>query len=304
MKHNAKRLALALCGVVVMLAMNMAGITAIPVHAAGNGIYVATATPHYRHPQTGVIEDSGCDGSAVLGQSMTDSATYKQALVEVDSSGNTFVTVRLQLMDNIQNPQFQVDGSAVSATLMQEDYSANTADYRMKVNSENSVIRCNMYVIAMGRSVIFYITVSNLQPGSGDFITSITVDAPSSGDNGTAQPAQGSAEQSGNGDSGVGQAGDSQAALPEVAESAEATTEAESTTAAESITAVPSSTAVTKSSGSNGLQEFDASGKQVNETAKEKSSKKTNPVPFIIIGVVVVAAAAGCGVWFYVKKKK
>ena len=304
MKHNAKRLALALCGVVVMLAMNMAGITAIPVHAAGNGIYVATATPHYRHPQTGVIEDSGGDGSAVLGQSMTDSATYKQALVEVDSLGNTFVTVRLQLMDNIQNPQFQVDGSAVSATLMQEDYSANTADYRMKVNSENSVIRCNMYVIAMGRSVIFYITVSNLQPGSGDFITSITVDAPSSGDNGTAQPAQGSAEQSGNGDSGVGQAGDSQAALPEVAESAEATTEAESTTAAESITAVPSSTAVTKSSGSNGLQEFDASGKQVNETAKEKSSKKTNPVPFIIIGVVVVAAAAGCGVWFYVKKKK
>ena len=75
MKHNAKRLALALCGVVVMLAMNMAGITAIPVHAAGNGIYVATATPHYRHPQTGVIEDSGGDGSAVLGQSMTDSAT-------------------------------------------------------------------------------------------------------------------------------------------------------------------------------------------------------------------------------------
>lgn len=300
MKHNAKRLSLALCGVVVMLAMNMAGITAIPVHAAGNGIYIATATPHYRHPQTGVIEDSGGDGSAVLGQSMTDSATYKQALVEVDSSGNIFVTVRLQLMDNIQNPTFQVDGSPVTAEVMQEDYSNNTADYRMKVNSENSVIRCNMYVIAMGRSVIFYITVSDLQPGSGDFITSITVDTPSSGDNGAAQ---GSAEQSGNGDSGAGQAGDSQTALPEVAESAEATTEAESTIAAESTTAVPSSTAAIKSSGSNGLQEFDASGKQVNETVKEKPAKKTNPAPFIIIGVVVVAAAAGCGVWFYVKRK-
>lgn len=300
MKHNAKRLSLALCGVVVMLAMNMAGITAIPVHAAGNGIYIATATPHYRHPQTGVIEDSGGDGSAVLGQSMTDSATYKQALVEVDSSGNIFVTVRLQLMDNIQNPTFQVDGSPVTAEVMQEDYSNNTADYRMKVNSENSVIRCNMYVIAMGRSVIFYITVSDLQPGSGDFITSITVDTPSSGDNGAAQ---GRAEQSGNGDSGAGQAGDSQTALPEVAESAEATTEAESTIAAESTTAVPSSTAAIKSSGSNGLQEFDASGKQVNETVKEKPAKKTNPAPFIIIGVVVVAAAAGCGVWFYVKRK-
>lgn len=81
-------------------------------------------------------------------------------------------------MDNIQNPRFQVDGKAVSASLMQENYTNNTADYRMKVNSENSIIRCNMYVIAMGRDVIFYITVSNLQAGSDDFITSVKVEPP------------------------------------------------------------------------------------------------------------------------------
>ena len=164
----------ALCSMVVMLAL-VAGITAIPAYAASNGIYTATATPHYRNPLTGKIEDSGGEDSEVLGQSMTESATDTKALVEVDSNGNTYITVRLKLMDNIQNPTFKVDGSSVSASLMQEDYTANTADYRMKVSSENSVIRCSMYVVPMGRDVVFFITVSNLKSGSGDFVTSITV---------------------------------------------------------------------------------------------------------------------------------
>ena len=81
-----------LCGMVVMLAL-VAGITAIPAYAASNGIYTATATPHYRNPLTGKIEDSGGEDSEVLGQSMTESATYTKALVEVDSNGNTYITV-------------------------------------------------------------------------------------------------------------------------------------------------------------------------------------------------------------------
>ena len=119
MKHTASKLFRALCGIdkmlirvmsiLVMLAL-VAGITSVPALAASNGIYIATATPHYKHPTTGKIEDAGGDGSAVLGQAMTESATYKKALVEVDPAGNTYITVRLQLMDNIQNPQFQVDG--------------------------------------------------------------------------------------------------------------------------------------------------------------------------------------------------
>lgn len=66
-----------------------------------NGIYTATATPHYRNPLTGKIEDSGGEDSEVLGQSMTESTTDTKALVEVDSNGNTYITVRLKLMDNI-----------------------------------------------------------------------------------------------------------------------------------------------------------------------------------------------------------
>lgn len=136
MTNTASKLKRAICSMVVMLAL-VAGITSIPVLAASNGIYTATATSHYKHPTTGKIEDSGGEGSYVLGQSMTDSALNKAALVEVDPQGNTFVTVRLNLMDNIQNPQFQVDGSrngnfsSVSATVMQEDFTNNTTDFRM-----------------------------------------------------------------------------------------------------------------------------------------------------------------------------
>lgn len=142
-------------------------------HAVSPGVYVATATPHYAHPNTGKIEDSGGSSSAVLGQSMTESATSSHALVEVDSAGNTYVTVRLLLMDNIKNPKFSVDGSTVSAKLMQENAGRNSADYRMRVNGTNSVIRCSMYVSAMGRDVVFYITVGNLKAGHGDFIVSL-----------------------------------------------------------------------------------------------------------------------------------
>lgn len=51
-----------LCSMVVMLAL-VAGITAIPAYAASHGIYTATATPHYRNPLTGKIEDSGGEDS-------------------------------------------------------------------------------------------------------------------------------------------------------------------------------------------------------------------------------------------------
>lgn len=281
MKHTAKALRM-LCSVVVMLVL-AASITAIPAYAASNGIYLATATPHYRHPTTGVIEDAGGDGSAVLGQSMTESALYRQALVEVDPHGTTYVTVRLKLMDNIQNPQFQVDSSAVSASLMQEDYTENTADYRMRVGSENSVIRCNMYVVPMGREVIFYITVSALQSGSGDFITSVTVEKPST-------PAS------------------------EPADETPAKTPAETTpdtqTPAASDTKPAQDSTKTGESGQEetptGLQEFDANGNPTQGQSTAKTEKSGgSAVWWVLGGLVLVLAAGGC-VWYFgfFKKKK
>ena len=292
MTNTATKLKRALCSMVVMLAF-MAGITSIPALAASNGIYTATATSHYKHPTTGLIEDSGGEGSYVLGQSMTESALNKAALVEVDSQGNTYVTVRLNLMDNIQNPQFQVDGSrngnfsAVSATVMQEDFTNNTTDFRMQVPSENAIIRCNMYVIPRGRDVIFYITVGNLQSGSGDFVTSVKVEEPE-------QPAVTTPQT---------QTPSSQTSSEQTPSSSQAPSSAapSSSEASSSNASSADSSSEDSSSEALGLEEFDASGNKVSDTSTEaeQGGGTGNPVIWWVIGGIVIVAIAGGCVWYF-----
>ena len=293
MKNTARKAVRGLCGMVAMLAL-AASIVSMPASAASHGIYTATATAHYRHPTTGVIEDSGGENSAVLGQSMTESATNKKALVEVDASGNTWITVRLNLMDNIQSPKFQVDGRSVSASLMQEDYGSNTADFRLRANSEKSIIRCNMYVTPMGREVIFYITVGNLKSGSGDFVTSISVEQPKA----TAAPAP----------SATKTPAAASTPTPTKAPAAPATHTPEATVAP-SATPEPSPTTDPEAqSSASGLEEFDASGNAVEETQAPENtdSSSGSPVLWWVIGGLVVIAAVGGGVWyvFCVRKGK
>lgn len=308
MTNTAAKLKRALCSMVVMLAL-MAGITSIPALAASNGIYTATATSHYKHPTTGVIEDSGGEGSYVLGQSMTESALNKAALVEVDPQGNTYVTVRLNLMDNIQNPQFQVDGSrngnfsAVSATVMQEDFTENTTDFRMQVPDENAIIRCNMYVIPMGRDVIFYITVGDLKSGSGDFIASITVQEPEPEPE---QPAVTTPQT---------QTPSSQVPSEQAPSSSQTPNSAAPSSSETSGSEDPGSDASSEdSSGEDsssealGLEEFDASGNKVSDTSTEaeQDSSTGNPIVWWVIGGIIVAAIAGGCVWYFCffRKKK
>ena len=292
MTNTASKLKRAICSMVVMLAL-VAGITSIPALAASNGVYTATATSHYKHPTTGLIEDSGGEGSYVLGQSMTESALNKAALVEVDPRGNTYVTVRLNLMDNIQNPQFQVDGSrngnfsAVSATVMQEDFTNNTTDFRMQVPSENAIIRCNMYVIPMGRDVIFYITVGNLQSGSGDFVTSVKVEEPE-------QPAVTTPQT---------QTPSSQTSSEQTPSSSQAPSSAtpSSSEASSSNASSADSSSEDSSSEALGLEEFDASGNKVSDTSTEaeQGGGTGNPIVWWVIGGIVVVAIAGGCVWYF-----
>lgn len=305
MTNTASKLKRALCSMVVMLAL-MAGITSVPVLAASPGIYTATATSHYRHPTTGVIEDSGGEGSYVLGQSMTDSALNKAALVEVDSSGATWITIRLNLMDNIQSPQFQVDGSSVSATLMQEDYSNNTADYRMRVNSENSIIRCNMYVIPMGREVIFYITVGGLSAGSADFVTSITVEEPEPVVEPEPEPEQPETTTPQTPSDQTPSTQTPSAEEPSAQPTEETPSSTEEPVTEEPVTEEPDSETSSddeeeEESSAQGLAEFDESGNAVSNTftESEQNSSTGNPVIWWVIGGIVVVAIAGGCVWYF-----
>lgn len=281
---------------IVLMSLNC-----VSAFAASNGIYIATATPHYKHPTTGIIEDSGGESSAVLGQSMTESATYTKALVEVDLSGNTYVTVRLQLMDNIQNPKFKIDGnrngsfSSVSASLMQEDYTNNTADYRMKVPNESAIICCTMYVVPMGRDVVFYITVSNLKSGSDDFVTSIKVEETTKKQT-TAKASIQTQNTTIKNKETINTTEPTKVSVTIDENTSSTVNSTESTTA--EITEADETT-------NAGLQEFDASG---NEVGSEESSKTENngssKAGWIASGVVIVAA--GVVIWYFCfyKKKK
>ena len=312
----------ALCSMVVMLAL-VAGITAIPAYAASNGIYTATATPHYRNPLTGKIEDSGGEDSEVLGQSMTESATDTRALVEVDSNGNTYVTVRLKLMDNIQNPTFKVDGSSVSASLMQEDYSANTADYRMKVASENSVIRCSMYVVPMGRDVIFFITVSNLKSGSGDFVTSISVNNNKSNNSSNNANSSNNSYSNNNSDNNnnssyePAESSNNSSSSKSSDKKSNKKSDKKKSKKTTAPTTVKPSTAVTttvvtepttdSAQEVNGLQEFDEQGGEVTAPATVDEVQNGSYVVWYVLGGVAVVLVAGFCVWyfgFFKKKKK
>ncbi len=178
--RNTRKIGVFLSGILLISGLGM-NLTA---KALDNGIYTAKCTPYYVHPVTGTVEDRGGIDSVGIGQPMTDSATYPEALIEVDPDGNVFATVRLSLMDNIENVAFKVqaDGNSpfydVSYDVMQENLDANTTDFRMQIPSENSYLRATFYVVPMSRDVIYYIGFSDFQSGSSDFITSVEVVQP------------------------------------------------------------------------------------------------------------------------------
>lgn len=307
-----------ICSMTVVLAL-VAGIAVIPVQAAANGIYLAQAQTHYANPVTGQIEDSGGTDSYALGQSMTQNVVYSQALVEVDPEGNTYVTVRLQMMDNIENPRFQTAGgsgafSAVSAQLMQEDSAVHTADYRMNIPDENAIIRCSLYVTPMGRDVIFFITLSGLTAGSGDFVTSVAITAPASdavavqpaaetGENTQPENAAGQIQ-----DAGADQSNDSKAAEQgEQQENDMASDEQNEPQQLEPVTENQDTTEAAEKK-VKGIETFDEAGTEksteVPSELKQTRKKSSSPIIYIVVGIVLVAMAGGAVACIFIKRKK
>lgn len=268
--HTRKKTGLLPLVLACLLVMYMAS---VPALAAPNGVYLASAHPHYRHPSTGVIEDSGGESSEVLGQSMAESATHPKALVEVDPKGNTYVTVRLLLQDSISGVSFSADGAAVSAACVQEG--SDWADYRMPVNSENSVIRCKMFVAPMGRDVVFFLTLSGLQPGSGDFETGVEVRPAEPAPESPAPVRPGPAE-------------------PPAAPSG-TPAEKESTSAPEAEPRPSESDADT------GLLEFDASGNPVTDGGTAENRRAAGlpeTLLYALLGAAVLGGAGFC-IWYF-----
>lgn len=262
-----------------------------PAYADSVG-YTATATPYYRNPATGVIEDSGGESSEVLGQSMTEGATYPAAFVELDDAGNRYVTLRLALIDNIKDVSIQADDNwtgsyyQVSYDIVAYDAAAGTADFRFLASDEGAIFRINMYVIPMGRSVIFYVALSDFAEGNPYGFAMV---GGSSASSGLADAEAVASLQAPQENLQTQQA--STAADAEVGEDSESESDADETVGEDDAGEV-----------SDGLAEYDAEGNKVEADASAADASEGTvslPVGALAVGAVAVIALAALAGWFF-----
>ena len=241
-------------------------------HAATSAVYTASTAPSYANPVTGAIEDSAGQSNVALAESMTTGCTYPAALVEKDTAGNTFITLRFKLADQMGAMSFWADNggdgafSAVEAAQMQVDSANNTADWRFQVPSETSNIRVSMYVTPMGRDVVYFTQLTGLVEGNADAVPFVQTIAPGE-----------------------------EAAEPAASASAEP--------AASSISgeAAPQ----TDGAANSGVKEYNADGQETTEGQNRSEPLNGATTAAIVGGIVVVLAVAGVATYFaYLKPKR
>ena len=182
---NCKRL---LAGVALVLALVIGA--ALPAFAEAAPAESAKATGLYRHPETGKIEDSGGESSEALGQSMVNSVVDPQALVETAKDGSLYLSLRFQLMSNISEVLLSVqepgDADWQTVSFESTDKQADSEDFRLPIPSKEAIVRAECMVDAMGRHVVFYVTVDDFTPGNAGGFAPMQADAKPA-----AQPAAG-----------------------------------------------------------------------------------------------------------------
>ena len=154
----------------------------LPFSAFADSVEIANVSAHYSHPLTGAVEDTGNDSA--IGQGMTESVLDPQALVETDSSGNIYATIRVHMAD-------QLGGYSVAVQSQGETgfYKVNTQemrreaeffDLRFLIPDKSPIIRLDFEVKAMGRHVIFYGMFLDRVEGNTDFVVSVNPNQASS----------------------------------------------------------------------------------------------------------------------------
>lgn len=278
----------ATCAVVLSI-----GAFAGTAHAATSAVYTASTVPSYSNPVTGEIEDSAGQSNVALAESMTTGCTYSAALVEKDTAGNTFVTLRIKLADQIGAMNFWVDDSgdgafaAVEAVQMQADSSENTADWRFQIPSELSNIRVGMYVNPMGREVVYFTQLANLVEGNTDaapFVQTVTPGEQAAEPAPAAEPAASAAS---------GSTTSNASGAPNASNASSSSTS--------SSDASPS----TEGSANSGVKEYNADGQETTEGQSQAKPLDGATTGAIVAGIVVVLVVAGVVAYFaYLKPKR
>lgn len=144
------------------------------VKASSGNVYSCQIARTYQHPVTGKVEDSGGNSSKATGQGMVEGAISSKGLLEVTDSGDYYLTFHISLVDYTSDLTFSVQKrgasgfqvQSVTQTATGKDNNGTTKDLRIKLPSQDSIIRCSMYVKPMGRNVIFYFYPGNYTTGN------------------------------------------------------------------------------------------------------------------------------------------
>ncbi len=152
-------------------------------------LYTAEAVGHYANPSNGKVEDPG--NNPGIGEGMVSNTVYGLALVEKDDNGKLFATVRLRQRNHIKDVRMWVQskqGGGFSEVSVEETKSSgDTGDFRFEIPSTDSVIKSSFFVNQMGRAVIFFITLDNIEEGNTDFKAFVSTSDSSSNSQGGSQ---------------------------------------------------------------------------------------------------------------------
>lgn len=154
----------------------------LPFSALADSVEIANVSAHYSHPLTGVVEDTGNDSA--IGQGMTESVLDPQALVETDSSGNIYATIRVHMADQLGGysvaVQSQGETGFYKVNTQEMKREAEFFDLRFLIPDKSPIIRLDFEVKAMGRHVIFYGMFLDRVEGNTDFVVSVNPNQASS----------------------------------------------------------------------------------------------------------------------------
>lgn len=119
------------------------------VKASSGNVYSCQIARTYQHPVTGKVEDSGGNSSKATGQGMVEGAISSKGLLEVTDSGDYYLTFRISLVDYTSDLTFSVQKrgasgfqvQSVTQTATGKDNNGTTKDLRIKLPSQDSIIR-------------------------------------------------------------------------------------------------------------------------------------------------------------------
>ncbi len=165
MKNNTLK-RISACTVVLLVLISCLAFQAF-ADVSGEG---ASVHGSYKHPNSGIIEDSGGESSEALGQSMVESMVDPQGYWETDSQNNSYLSVRLNLMSNVSKVDFAVQAAGESewtaASWQSTAKGEDTEDFRVSMPGKDAVIRAKCFVDAMGREVVFFVTADQFEAGN------------------------------------------------------------------------------------------------------------------------------------------